>query len=58
MELVARKLKIRGYSRIDAFMNTQTGELMIIEANTTPALTPSTVIFHQALTEKPQIYPK
>jgi hypothetical protein len=30
---------------------------MIIEANTTPALTPSTVIFHQALDENPKMYP-
>jgi D-alanine--D-alanine ligase len=57
MELVAQKLKITSYARIDAFMHTQTGEIMIIEANTTPALTPSTVIFHQALSEKEKLYP-
>jgi len=57
MELVAKALGIRGYARIDAFMNTKTGELIIIEANTAPGLTPSTVIYHQALAEKPPLYP-
>lgn len=58
MELVAKKLGINNYARIDAFMHTKNGELIIIEANTTPALTPSTVIYHQALAEKKPIYPK
>ena len=57
MEIVAKKLGLSGYARIDAFMDTQTGEIMIIEANTTPALTPSTVIFHQALAEKSPLAP-
>jgi D-alanine-D-alanine ligase-like ATP-grasp enzyme len=57
MEKVARVLGIKGYARIDAFMHVKTGELIIIEANTTPGLTPSTVIYHQALTEKPPMYP-
>ena len=57
MEIVAKKLGISGYARIDAFMEVNSGELMIIEANTTPALTPSTVIFHQALAENPKMYP-
>ncbi len=57
MELVAEKLGIRGYARIDAFMHRKTGELIIIEANGAPGLTPSTVIYHQALEEKPQMYP-
>lgn len=56
-EKVAKVLGINGYARIDAFMHTKTGELIIIEANTTPGLTPSTVIYHQALTEKPAMYP-
>lgn len=58
MEIVAAKLGISGYARIDAFMDTKTGELIIIEANTTPALTPSTVLFHQGLAENPQMYPR
>jgi len=57
MEKVARVLGLKGYARIDAFMHTKTGELIIIEANTTPGLTPSTVIYHQALAEKPPLYP-
>ena len=57
MEIVAKKLGISGYARIDAFMDVNSGELMIIEANSTPALTPSTVIFHQALSENPKMYP-
>ena len=57
MELVAAQLGIQNYARIDAFMHRKTGELIIIEANSTPALTPSTVIYHQALEEKPALYP-
>lgn len=57
MEVVAAKLGIRGYARIDAFMHVKTGELIIIEANTAPALTPSTVIYHQALAEEPTVRP-
>ena len=57
MQKVAQALGLRGYARIDAFMHVKTGELIIIEANTTPGLTPSTVIYHQALTEKPPMYP-
>ncbi len=57
IEKVAKVLGIEGYARIDAFMHIKTGELIIIEANSTPGLTPSTVIYHQALEEKPPIYP-
>ncbi|MBN2087810.1 hypothetical protein JW758_05670 [Candidatus Peregrinibacteria bacterium] len=57
MEKVANALGLSGYCRIDAFMHIKTGELIIIEANTTPGLTPSTVIYHQALEEKPPMYP-
>jgi hypothetical protein len=38
-------------------MNIKTGMLLIIEVNTLPALTPSTVLYHQALAEKPEIFP-
>ncbi len=57
IEKVAEILEIEGYSRIDTFMNIITGELIIIEANTLPGLTPSTVIFHQAVAEKKQMVP-
>ena len=55
---LSQKIGIKDYARIDAFMNVSTGALMIIEVNTLPALTPSTVIFHQALAENPQIFPR
>jgi len=54
---VATRLNIRGYARIDAFMHTGLGELIIIEVNTLPALTPATVFFQQALAEKSPIFP-
>ncbi|MBI4235035.1 hypothetical protein HY604_01920 [Candidatus Peregrinibacteria bacterium] len=57
MEIVAKKVELKNYARVDAFMETQTGEIIIIEVNTTPALTPSTVLYHQALTEPTPIYP-
>jgi D-alanine--D-alanine ligase len=58
METVAERLGITGYSRIDTFMNITTGEVIVIEVNTTPALTPSTVLFHQGLAEKKPVYPR
>ena len=54
---LTEKIGIRGYARIDAFMNVSSGELSVIEINTVPALTPSTVFFHQALAENPKIFP-
>jgi len=57
MERVAGLLGLSGYGRIDAFMHVKTGELIIIEANTTPGLTPSTVIYQQALKESKSLYP-
>lgn len=58
IEIVADALGISGYARIDAFMNIKNGEICVIEANTLPALTPSTVLFQQALNEKPKLYPR
>lgn len=58
IELAANTLEIEGYARLDAFMHTQTGEVYIIEANTLPALTPSTVLFHQSLAEPDPLYPR
>lgn len=51
VEKVARALEINGYARIDIFFNIHSNEIIIIEANTLPGLTPSTVIYHQALAE-------
>ena len=58
IEKLAKEIGIAGYSRIDAFANCSTGELLIIEINTLPGLTPSTVLYHQALAEKPPMYPR
>ncbi|MGH9277985.1 MAG: hypothetical protein ACRD12_07750, partial [Acidimicrobiales bacterium] len=55
---VANRLGVRGYARIDAFMDRETGDVIVIEANTLPALTPSTVLYHQALEQTPPIYPR
>jgi len=57
VEKVANALEIKDYARIDIFFNTTTNKTIIIEANTLPALTPSTVIYHQALAETPGIPP-
>ncbi|XP_012089736.1 uncharacterized protein LOC105648070 isoform X1 [Jatropha curcas] len=57
IELIANTLQLEGFSRIDAFLNVDTGEVLVIEVNTVPGMTPSTVLIHQALAEKPPIYP-
>ncbi len=58
IEELAQKIGLTGYARIDAFMNIQSGELLVIEVNTLPGLTPSTVLYHQGLAEKKPLYPK
>ncbi|KAK1311997.1 hypothetical protein QJS10_CPA07g01232 [Acorus calamus] len=58
IEIVANTLGLEGFSRIDAFMNAHTGEVMLIEVNTVPGMTPSTVLIHQALAEQPPMYPR
>lgn len=57
IERAANHLGIAGFARLDAFMHTQSGEIILIEANTIPGLTPSTVIYHQALAETPPLTP-
>ena len=57
VEKLAKEIGLKGYARIDAFMNVSTGDLLIIEVNTLPGLTPSTVFYHQALAENPPIFP-
>ena len=57
-EQLAKEIGIKGYARIDAFMHITSGTLLVIEINTLPGLTPSTVIYHQALAENPQIFPR
>ena len=58
VELAAKALGIEGYARIDIFFNVSNDETIIIEANTLPGLTASTVIFHQALAEQPPLSPR
>lgn len=51
LEKTARILNIEGYCRIDAFVRIYTPkniEVIIIEANSLPGMTPATAIFHQA----------
>lgn len=57
IELAANTLGLEGFSRIDAFVNARTGEVLLIEVNTVPGMTPSTVLIHQALAEQPPMYP-
>ncbi|KAH7867287.1 hypothetical protein Vadar_031347 [Vaccinium darrowii] len=57
IELIANTLELEGFSRIDAFVNIDSGEVLIIEVNTVPGMTPSTVLIHQALAEQPPMYP-
>ncbi len=54
----AESLSIEGYARIDIFFNISTNQVMVIEANSLPGLTASTVIFHQALAENPPMEPR
>ena len=50
----AKALGIRQYARLDIFYHRLDQCMQVIEANTLPALTPSTVLFQQALAcEKP-----
>ena len=51
LEKAARLLNVEGYARIDAFVriyNDDKVEVIFIEVNSLPGLTPATVIFHQA----------
>ncbi|KAF8680733.1 hypothetical protein HU200_045575 [Digitaria exilis] len=57
IEIMANTLGLEGFSRIDAFVNVRSGEVLLIEVNTVPGMTPSTVLIHQALAEEPPVYP-
>lgn len=58
IEKTAAALGIQNYARIDVFYNIRTNKMLVIEANSLPGLTPSTVIYHQALAEPSAIYPR
>uniref|UniRef100_A0A453AKY6 D-alanine--D-alanine ligase C-terminal domain-containing protein n=1 Tax=Aegilops tauschii subsp. strangulata TaxID=200361 RepID=A0A453AKY6_AEGTS len=47
IEMTANTLGLEGFSRIDAFVNVHSGEVLLIEVNTVPGMTPSTVLIHQ-----------
>ncbi len=57
IENCGKAFKIKNYARVDIFFNRITNKIILIEINTLPALTPSTVIFHQALSEDNPMYP-
>ena len=57
VERAASVLGIEGYARLDVFFNVVSDQVIIIEANSLPALTPSTVLFHQGLAEQPPVFP-
>lgn len=57
VEKAAKALGIQNYARLDIFFNRETEKMILIEANTLPALTPSTVIYHQGLAETPSLTP-
>lgn len=40
-------LDLKGYARIDMFVR-ENGQIVVLEPNTLPGMTPSTVLFHQA----------
>ena len=57
VEKAAKALGIQNYARLDVFFNRFTEKMILIEANTLPGLTPSTVIYHQGLAEEPSLTP-
>ena len=58
MARAANALGMAGYGRVDAFMHRETGEIIVIEANSLPGLTPATVFYHQGLAEEPPLPPR
>lgn len=58
IQALATHIGISGYARIDTFVQLATGDLQVIEINTLPGLTPSTVFYHQGLCENPPLYPQ
>ena len=57
VEKAAQALGIENYARLDIFFNRFTEKMILIEANSLPGLTPSTVIYHQGLAEEPSLTP-
>ncbi len=57
IKILADKLGIEGYARLDAFVQTKTGKIILIEVNSLPGLTASTVFYQQALEEEVPLFP-
>jgi D-alanine--D-alanine ligase len=57
MEIVAKACGVKDYCRIDIFANNETNEIIVIEINSLPGLSPSTVLFQQGAKEEPPLYP-
>ncbi len=57
IELISKALGISNYARLDIFFNRRTDKVIVIEANSLPALTPSTVLYHQGLAEEQPLKP-
>lgn len=58
IEITAKALGIRNYARLDIFFNRHSRKMIVIEANSLPALTPSTVLYHQGLAEDEPLRPR
>ena len=58
IEVLVRSFGIQGYVRVDVFIHVDTGNIMVIEFNSLPALTPSTVLYQQALMETIPMHPR
>jgi D-alanine--D-alanine ligase len=57
MEITAKECGVKDYCRIDIFANNKTNEIIVIEINSLPGLSPSTVLFQQGAKEEPPLYP-
>ena len=57
LEKIAAKIGIKDYCRIDIFANNNTNEIIIIEINSLPGLSPSTVLFQQGVKEEKILKP-
>jgi D-alanine--D-alanine ligase len=57
MEISAKECGVKDYCRIDIFANNDTEEIIVIEINSLPGLSPSTVLFQQGAKEEPPLYP-
>jgi len=57
MEIAAKECGVEDYCRVDIFANNNTSEIIVIEINSLPGLSPSTVLFQQGAKEEPPLYP-